>query len=91
MAQAIPVLSGQREAELELFADMRVGVETAYEIAWIDQKLLQVWLGLCELTSLCKRQPLFALKFFNVVTEFPGPFNVMTNTIQTAKFPVGAR
>lgn len=43
MAQAIPVESGHREAELELFADMRVGVETAYEIGWIDRARRDVY------------------------------------------------
>lgn len=37
MAQGIPVATGHVEAELELFENMRVGVETAFEIGWIDQ------------------------------------------------------
>ncbi len=37
MAQGIPVESGRAEGDLELFADMRVGVETAFEIGWIDR------------------------------------------------------
>jgi hypothetical protein len=37
MAQGIPVADGRKEASLELFEDMRVGVHTAYEIGWIDQ------------------------------------------------------
>lgn len=37
MAQGIPVESGKAERDLELFEDMRVGVETAFEIGWIDQ------------------------------------------------------
>ncbi len=37
MAQGIPVAEGRREASLDLFEDMRVGVETAMEIGWIDR------------------------------------------------------
>ena len=38
MAQGIPVESGKAEEDLELFADMRVGVETAFEIGWIGKE-----------------------------------------------------
>lgn len=37
MAQGIPVAEGRREASLDLFEDMRVGVETAFEVGWIDR------------------------------------------------------
>lgn len=37
MAQGIPVAEGRREASLDLFEDMRVGVETAAEVGWIDR------------------------------------------------------
>lgn len=37
MAQGIPVAEGRREASIDLFEDMRVGVETAAEIGWIDR------------------------------------------------------
>ncbi|MBX3472201.1 MAG: hypothetical protein KF878_35565 [Planctomycetes bacterium] len=37
MAQGIPVAAGRSEASLDLFEAMRVGVETAREIGWIDQ------------------------------------------------------
>lgn len=37
MAQGIPVEAGRREASLDLFEDMRVGVETAFELGWIDR------------------------------------------------------
>ena len=38
MAQGIPVAGGLAEEELELFEDMRVGVETAHEIGWISRE-----------------------------------------------------
>ncbi|MCO5171857.1 MAG: hypothetical protein M9894_36620 [Planctomycetes bacterium] len=37
MAQGIPVADGRAEASLDLFEAMRVGVETAREIGWIDE------------------------------------------------------
>lgn len=37
MAQGIPQAAGRTEASLRLFEEMRVGVETAYEIGWIDR------------------------------------------------------
>lgn len=37
MAQGIPVVDGKSEKSLDLFVDMRVGVETAHEIGWIDR------------------------------------------------------
>jgi hypothetical protein len=37
MAQGIPVEAGRKEASLDLFEEMRVGVETAFEIGWIDR------------------------------------------------------
>jgi hypothetical protein len=37
MAQGIPLGEGEKEASLNLFGQMRVGVHTAFEIGWIDQ------------------------------------------------------
>jgi hypothetical protein len=37
MAQGIPLAEGRTEASLDLFETMRVGVETAHEIGWIDR------------------------------------------------------
>ena len=38
MAQGIPLEPGEVEASLKNFEQMRVGVETAWEIGWIDQE-----------------------------------------------------
>lgn len=37
MAQGIPVAEARSEKSLDLFVEMRVGVETAFEIGWIDR------------------------------------------------------